>query len=109
MESGLLQVNVLDYLSDSEGRSERPVTAPLLLVPGEIAVERGRLVYRSDGWRERPQAPGMLTDFLRLGDASPDRIAAYAATWGVLGICKDGWPYTHNPPPESAGGYNGIQ
>lgn len=45
----------------------------------------------------------LLRDFLILADdLSGDRIVRFAQRWGVLGICEDGLPHTHNAPPREA-------
>lgn len=49
---------------------------------------RGKLV--------RPKAE-MLDDFLLLCRAPDETVLRYASKWGVLGICKHGLPYGHNP------------
>lgn len=41
--------------------------------------------------------PRMLADFITLGFAPAERIAAYARTWGNLGLCNDGLPYGGHP------------
>jgi hypothetical protein len=40
---------------------------------------------------------GLLTGFLRLADAEPEAILAFAEVWGPLGICRHNKPSTHVP------------
>src|SRR4051812_36387689 len=51
--------------------------------------------WSADGlWSEREHRPepGMLSDFLALGNAQPHTFGEYADRWGALGLDKDGQP-----------------
>lgn len=74
-------------------------------VPGAIEVKDGDLIYWSpfppDGKSGRfiHSGPGLLDQFLKLADATPEKIRDYARRWGVLQICQHGLPASHNPQP----------
>jgi len=98
--------NVLnDMFSDDEPKR---VTATRWAVPTAIALDASsdHLVWHWDGAPDRWIGPGpmMLERFVGLSDATPERILAYARTWGVLGICEHGLPSSHNPGRE----YNDV-
>src|SRR5438552_758842 len=73
-----------------DGSVDRPL-ATRLAVPTQVEVDGSgeNLVW---DWRTRPSEParivrpdrGMLDGFVNLGDALPEKIAAYARRWGVL-------------------------
>jgi hypothetical protein len=70
-------------------------------IPSEIVLQ-GRepdciLRWQAGGNRFVRPKDEMLDDFLLLGRASDEKVLRYAKTWGVLGICKHGLPYSHNP------------
>jgi hypothetical protein len=44
---------------------------------------------------KQKQGTGLLDGFVRLADASPEKILAYARKWGILEICEHGLPSTH--------------
>jgi hypothetical protein len=92
---------------------DRPMQSGRLFVPRDIrpdgefltwpwvpAGEKSRVTFRH-------AKPGMLADFIRLHDASGEKILAYARRWGVLGICSHGLPCSHNQYPY--GLHDGIQ
>jgi hypothetical protein len=88
------------------GRLERRVSAPRWPVPTRIVLDGDCLRYRWTPGKERPgitadgligPAPGLLEDFLRLGDASASQVLRYARRWGVLGLCEHDFPAQHPP------------
>jgi hypothetical protein len=40
----------------------------------------------------------MLSRFVELSEAKPERIRDFARRWGVLSICEHDLPASHNPP-----------
>jgi DNA-directed RNA polymerase subunit RPC12/RpoP len=80
----------------------RPLSTRALYVPQTIEL-RGTRANRHIQWLPRPSNPvnptaTLLDQFVRLGDATEERILQYARRWGVLGICVHGLPSSHNPP-----------
>ena len=80
-----------------------PVNATAYQLPAEVKVEQDAegwlLVWRSGG-RSRQVGAGteqFLSDFMALQYSEPDEIAAFAATWGALQLCRHGKPQTHLP------------
>ncbi len=63
----------------------------------ELVVDGGpmRLEWWSGDVQESPPVRGCLPAFIKLPDARPATIEAFAKTWGVLGICRDGLPGVH--------------
>lgn len=95
-------------LDEQTARLERLVNGALLMVPGDIWLDRGLLRWRmgrSDksrgGMPNHPRyvepGPGLLTCFLNLAEAEDEQILAFAERWGVLGLCDHGMPHTHRP------------
>jgi hypothetical protein len=89
---------VTDVLRDDE---PKPGSAIRWAVPQaiELGASGDHLVW---SWGAVPPhwtrpGPRMLERFLNLFDASPERVLAFARTWGVLGICEHGLPSSHNP------------
>ena len=70
-------------------------------IPSEIALQ-GEKSDRILRWQSgagkfvRPKEE-MLDEFLLLCRAPDEKVLRYARKWGVLGICKHGIPYSHNP------------
>lgn len=76
-------------------------------VPQDIVLERDRLCWRPSrpssefpGFRyaytKRSPGPGLLEQFVSLGDAADEDILRYARHWGVLVICEHGLPASHS-------------
>ncbi len=93
-------------LLDSDGNIGRRVDYSAWILPSGVEVENDNLVWWHDSpttktpWSLRGPGARFFEDFIELADAPPHRIAAYARSWGVLGICEEhGLPYTHNPQP----------
>jgi len=76
----------------------RPVQETSWQVPGQLSLEEG-------WWLEwRVYGPGgvqgatvtssrfLLLDFVKLAEASPERVLTFAQRWGVLELCKHGFP-----------------
>src|SRR5690242_12288204 len=77
-------------------RLERPSQAEAWMVPSEIRIETGSIVYCADeGTRRVSEREGLLEDFLELRDADGSAILKYARRWGVLGLCKHNLPADH--------------
>jgi hypothetical protein len=77
------------------------------LVPQQLSVDRARLCWRPTrpsagippvtyAYTKRAPGPGLLEQFVALGDATDDAILAYARQWGVLVICAHGLPASHS-------------
>jgi len=100
------QHRLVAELAREDGGLDRPVAALEWQAPAWVRADGPFLL-----WQPGSHAPlvaprkGMLEAFLALGDAPPQRIAAFASRWGVLGICEHDLPCSHNPPP--IGAYNG--
>ena len=101
-----MTLNMTEWnLTDEDGNLERPFEARPYLRPTSVDLDGDALVGHYEAhkmWRERRQ-PGrkMLEDFIKLADATPERILSYARRWGFLNLCSHELPYTHNaaPPP----------
>jgi hypothetical protein len=84
----------------------RPFDADRLWVPPVVELEGNRLYWsrakevngRITGGTLKAESPAMMEEFLRLADASPEKIRDFARHWGVLEICKHSLPRSHNPP-----------
>lgn len=82
---------------DEEGTLERRLPIDQWWVPREVRLKGSGLVWRFDLGRYVSSGPGLLADFLQLGDASDLAICGYAKKWGVLQICKlHNLPASHN-------------
>jgi hypothetical protein len=107
---------VLAILQDEHGFAGRGIDAHLLL-PAEVKIDGGNLLYRTAGFSrwsadkldstEKPKfkskVKGALDEFVRLAFPSDverhssNDIAEFARRWGGLSICHHGLPYTHQP------------
>ena len=74
----------------------------------DVWLDDDRLVYGHD-WANpndtvllQKHGTGLLDGFVRLADASPDNILAYARKWGTLGICRHDLPWTHSLSTQGA-------
>jgi hypothetical protein len=76
-------------------------------VPKDIALRRDRVCWRPStpssafpgftyAYAKRTPGPGLLEQFVALGDAPDDDILRYARHWGVLVICPHGLPASHS-------------
>ena len=84
---------------DEEGNLGSPAATDLLVVPAQIELDPDR------DWLHWEVAPNqlryaspprnLLWDFIKLSDASPERIRAFARNWGVLELCD-----THSLPAD---------
>jgi len=96
------------------GNVDRPVAFTHLRAPRDVRLVGVKLRWGSaEDWAQSKTIPpgyALLTEFLKLSDASDAAIENYAQTWGVLDICEHGVPATHNArrtavdPPGSACG-----
>lgn len=97
----VVQCELAGVLSEA-GTFDRPHQERQYRVPAVIGVDCGLLIWRWDKALTRnPPRPkahglGLLMEFMRLVDAQPETILAFARKWGVLEICKHGLPSTHN-------------
>jgi transposase-like protein len=96
-------------LMDSQGNLERPFPAGPWRLPARIDLDGDRLVWTQEPSRLiRPQTggfQGLFEKFIELGDASAQKILAYARHWGMLELCEHDFPANHpqgcwpvNPP-----------
>jgi predicted RNA-binding Zn-ribbon protein involved in translation (DUF1610 family) len=97
----VVQCELAGVLSEA-GSFDRPHQERQFRVPAVIGVDCGLLIWRWDKALTRnPPRPkahglGLLMEFMRLANARPKTILAFARKWGVLEICKHGLPSTHN-------------
>src|SRR5208282_5857073 len=88
------------------GNIERTIVSTGWVRPSSVEVRGENLVfdYREPFQRVRPVA-GMMHGFLRLADASDERIAAYARRWGALSVSPVDSPSGEfvNPDTDSFG------
>jgi hypothetical protein len=91
------------YLVDDEGRLDRPARMPMWSAAPEVEFGNGCLLFcypmrpggRSLRHREMRASAELLTDFVRLEDASAETILGYAHRHGRFGFCKHG-DLSHN-------------
>jgi hypothetical protein len=94
----------LRSLLDESGVLGRHVPGPQFLIP-RVELKGTDLVWEF-GKNNRNVAgskrslEGALDDFIRLNVGSNDDVLAYARTWGVLGLCEHGLPFTQASPRE---------
>ncbi|MBI3977160.1 MAG: hypothetical protein HY331_03135 [Chloroflexi bacterium] len=68
-----------------------------LLVPVDVNLDGGDLVWSpAPGFGKSPDVDGVLDEFIRLADGSPDRLLAFARRWGALNICAHSLPASHS-------------
>src|SRR5690606_38547478 len=88
-----------------------PVRAPRsdelkLVVPHEVRIDKWemsldwRFQEAVDNqwlprWRVVPSSPNLLSRFVALEHAPPEDVAAFARSFGVLGVCSHGQPAPH--------------
>jgi hypothetical protein len=76
-------------------------------VPQDIVIRRDRVCWRpmapvpefphfEYAYTKRTPGPGLLEQFVALGDAPDEDILRYARHWGVLVICGHGLPASHS-------------
>jgi hypothetical protein len=76
-------------------------------VPEDIVLRRDRLCWRPSkpspespgyayAYTKRTPGPGLLEQFVALGDAPGEDFLRYALHWGVLVICRHGLPASHS-------------
>lgn len=89
----------LDWLSLGE-----PLQRALIRVPQNVWFEDddmgGSLCYRPDETSFKEVGAGqdrLLTDFMRLAEASPEDTVAFAEKFGVLELCRHNLPASHVP------------
>lgn len=92
-------------LTTEDGSLERGVSGRAWEVVSRVETSEARLIWWANGRggsvasRQEP-SKGMLTAFVRLGNASDEAIRRYAQEWGVLKLCRHYLPMTHPPMPE---------
>lgn len=86
-------------ITDIHGSVDRPADIEVVRVPTEIDLDGDRLVWTwsQDAYRTVRPDDRMLTQFVKLDDASDEQILRYARRWGVLEICRHNVPRTHKP------------
>src|SRR5215469_10148972 len=77
---------------------DRSMQAGMSYVPQHMELTQDAILWSGPLKEVRP-GPGMLRDFVALGDASNEKIFQYASRWGVLGICKHNIPASHSDHP----------
>jgi hypothetical protein len=100
---------------ESTGFVDQPQAGAAYAAPErvELDVKTDRLYWAFGSTPEkardliRPSA-NLLTAFIELADADPDRILAYARRHGVLEICEHGLPRSHKPGPHVSGAPAGL-
>jgi hypothetical protein len=96
----LLEFELAGMVSE-DGTIDRPYHMRRARVPAVITTYNDSLIWRWDPVLEfnppRPEGKGVgpLLEFVRLADATPDMIFAFARKWGVLEICTHGLPWNH--------------
>lgn len=71
---------------------------PRISIDGDYLVWSNRDENGDVGPRQKVQPSGkMLDEFVRLEDASSEKILSYANRWGVLAICDHNLPSSHSP------------
>lgn len=93
-------------MADESGSFDWPLDAKPLAVPDSIELDGEGIRWK---WEKPKTDPGregvapfrnLLTGFLNLVDAPPERILSYARRWGVFEVCEGhGGPGGH--PPEA--------
>jgi hypothetical protein len=90
-------------LGNEEGQVDRPAAVPGWLGPPEVELDGEWLLFRYPvhtrrhgkrelGFRTFRAGAGLLTEFLKLDEASAERILDYARRHGPLGFCRHGDP-----------------
>lgn len=74
------------------GNLDRHIVGLTWYLPETVQLVEDGILWNGQGGSVRPRAD-MLEAFLRLADATDDRVLAYARRWGVLGICKHELPF----------------
>ena len=94
---------LIDHLVDDDSlKLERAVDTRSWYVPAmvELDMDGDRLLWRR--WEGKNQdnvvhpGPGLLEDFIRLGESQAEDILNYARRWGVLLLCEHDWPAIHS-------------
>jgi hypothetical protein len=65
--------------------------------PAHVTMSGGRIYYQLLHGPEERVPDGVLTAFCALADAPAADVVAFANTYGVLGLCRHGFPATHSP------------
>jgi hypothetical protein len=83
-------------ITDEHGRVGRP-TGQTLWYPVNVKMDRDCLVWSGNLLFPTRRAVDhtLLTAFIRLADASTEKIASFARRWGVLNICHHALPRAH--------------
>ena len=80
-------------LLNADGRLDRLLPQRRLPIPGEVRARGGSVPLLV--WKDQPDQaaafvappPNLLTNFVNLRNASPEKIAAFARKWGALVVC----------------------
>jgi len=87
----------------------RPLAAERIRVPASVKLHKDRLVWKMFDGERKPRwsypDSGLIWKFVELADqeVSRKKIAAFARSWGVLGVCEHGYPNFHPQYEESEG------
>jgi hypothetical protein len=65
-------------------------------VPAVVEVEDNCLYWAYAAKKEKVVRPELLENFIKLSEAPLEQIRNFAKQWGVLEICKHGYPSSHN-------------
>jgi hypothetical protein len=65
-------------------------------VPALVEVDNNRLYWAYAAKKEKGVRPDLLENFIHLSQAPLEQIRDFAKQWGVLEICKHGYPSSHN-------------
>jgi len=86
-------------LATEDGDLDRPVGASRWWIPPNVALDGDRLVWAvGPGTWAHPDR-GLLTGFVQLAAARPERIRDFARRYGVLDVCRHGLPDNHPHTP----------
>lgn len=77
-----------------------PVSTGMWLIPDEVKLDGDWLLWKPAKFIGKRRMsvelePGLLKKFCALADAPDERIASFAAKWGVLFLCEHNFPVRH--------------
>lgn len=75
----------------------RPPWRSAVIIPSSVELKNEGLQWRiAYPIKCKPTGKGLLEDFVKLDGAPDEAVRDYARNWGVLEICKHGYPRSHN-------------
>ena len=106
-------------LAGSDGVLDRRLAGRAVFVPGIVEIDGPNIVWSitgQDRWIRVSGGRAMFEAFVGLGDASAEKILAFARRWGPLMICRHDFFAFHDSgfvwpgwsPPESTGSRCGL-